>query len=475
MTDLKNKPLELKLYNTLSRSVENFQPNNPAEIKFYTCGPTVYDLSHIGHYRTYVGNDLIRKTLQYLGYGVKHVMNTTDVGHLSDDGDLGEEKMEKGARKYGKTVWELAQFYTDYFFVANDAFNIARPNIVSPATENIPQIIEMIKTLETKGFAYQTDEAVYFDVTKFPNYGALTGQSLEDKLTGVREEVVVDSKKMHPADFALWFKRVGRFQDHTMHWDSPWGDGFPGWHIECSAINLRFFGDQIDIHTGGIDHIPVHHTNEIAQSEAATGKSPFSKYWIHHNFLTVDGQKMSKSLNNFYTIDDIKAKNIDPLAVRFLFMQTHYRKEMNFTWESALSAQTAYNKLKDLVLTLREQNQRETNPERVGDYHQKFIEALSDDFNFPEAIAVLWEVAKSDLSSEDKLNLLYEFDQVLSLGLKEIEAVKIPDDILTLVKDRDEAKRQNNFTLSDQLRDQLKAKGYQIEDTPEGSRVKPVM
>jgi cysteinyl-tRNA synthetase len=294
--------------------------------------------------RKYIGDDVLRRALDYLGYKTKHVQNVTDVGHLASDADEGEDKMEKGAKKYGKTVWEVAQFYTDYFYNSMDVVNVLRPHIISKATEHIADMIKLIQTLQEKNYAYETDEAIYFDVSKFPHYGELSGQKLEDKQKGVREEVYVDPKKRNPADFSLWFKRVGRFSDHAMHWPSPWGEGFPGWHIECSAMSMKYLGDTIDIHTGGVDHIPVHHPNEIAQSEAATGKQ-FVRYWVHHEHIQVNGVKMSKSLNNFYTIDDLRKQEINPISVRLLFLQSHYRQQMNFTWESAKAADEAYRRL----------------------------------------------------------------------------------------------------------------------------------
>src|SRR3989339_1953721 len=344
----------MKLYNTASRKIEEFIPLNPPNVTFYSCGPTVYDYTHIGHMRTYVNNDVLKRTLVYLGYKVKHVMNITDVGHLSGDDDSGEDKMEKGAKKYGKTVWDVAKFYTEFFFKTTDALNIIRPNIVCNATEHVEEMIRLIEKLKQNGFVYETKGALYFNVKKFKNYGKLSGQKLEEKIQAVRTEVNVDEDKKHPADFALWFKRVGRFADHTMYWTSPWGEGFPGWHIECSAMSMKYLGDTIDIHSGGIDHVPIHHENEIAQSEAATGK-PFVKYWFHNNFLTVDGQKMSKSLGNFYTIDDIEKNKIDPMSLRLLFLQSHYRQPLNFTWQSARASQEAYKRLREIFINLKPQ------------------------------------------------------------------------------------------------------------------------
>ncbi len=467
--------MAMNLYNTLSRTIEEFNPLNPPNVTIYSCGPTVYDYTHIGHMRKYVNDDVLKKSLVYLGYKVKHVMNITDVGHLTSDEDAGEDKLEKGAQKTGQTVWEVAQFYTDYFFKTTDAVHVARPDVVPKATEHIPQMVELIQKLETKGYTYQTDEAVYFDVTKFPQYGALSGQKLDEKKQGARGEVIIDAQKKHPADFALWFKRVGRFADHTMHWDSPWGDGFPGWHIECSAMSMQYLGETIDIHTGGIDHIPVHHENEIAQSQCATGKQ-FVRYWVHHEFLQVEGQKMSKSLNNFFTIDDILKKGLDPLAMRLLFLQTHYRQPMNFTWESAQAAQEAYKKLKDFVLILKSQTQRtvlsDEKLNKLDAYRSRFQMALENDLQLPQAVAVMWELIKSSVPSEDKIDLLYEFDQILGLGLQTFEEEKIPDAILKLVTAREEARKAKDFAKSDELRNQISEQGYVVEDSSAGYKVK---
>ena len=312
----------MKLYNTLTRKTEEFTPQNFPFVKFYACGLTVYDYAHIGNMRTYTNNDILKRTLNYLGYKVCHVMNITDVGHLTGDDDTGEDKLEKGAQKSGQTVWEVAQFYTDFFTQTLKELNIVMPDYMPKATDHVKEMIELNKTLEKKGYTYETSQALYFDVTKFKNYGQLSGQKLEEKLKGARQEVYLDPEKKNSADFALWFKRTGRFKNHSMHWESPWGDGFPGWHIECSAMSMKYLGETIDIHSGGVDHIAVHHENEIAQSEAVTGKL-FVKYWFHNAFLLVNDEKMSKSKGNFYTIDDIKKRGIEPMAIRYLFLQTH--------------------------------------------------------------------------------------------------------------------------------------------------------
>lgn len=457
----------MKLYNTLIRKTEDFEPLKKDVVTFYSCGPTVYDYTHIGHLRTFTNNDTLKRTLMYLGKNVKHVMNITDVGHLTSDADAGEDKLEKGAKKTGKTVWEVAEFYTNHFINSISELNITMPNTLAKATEHIKPMIKLIEILKEKDYAYETDEALYFDVPKFKNYGKLSGQPLEEKLKGVRDEVYADPQKRHPADFSLWFKRVKRFADHQMHWPSPWGEGFPGWHIECSAMSMEYLGATIDIHAGGVDHIPVHHENEIAQSEAATGK-PFVKYWFHNQFVTVNGEKMSKSLGNFYTINDVKEKGIEPLALRYLYLQAHYRQLMNFTWDSLQAAQTGLENLKKTVRSLQNQTSRVTLSEeklnKLDDYRNRFIEAMSNDLQTPQALAVMWEMLKSNIPSTDKLDMLYEMDQVFGLRLTEIEEHQIPEHIKKMADERMKLKVDKNFTASDQLRDKIEQEGYEIED-----------
>lgn len=465
----------MNLYNTLSRKIEEFEPLNPPEVTFYSCGPTVYDYTHIGHIRTYVNNDSLKRTLLYLGYSVNHVMNITDVGHLTGDDDSGEDKLEKGAEKIGKTVWEVAIFYTDFFVTTMKAVNIMLPDSIIKATDHIKEMIKLIRQLEEKGFIYQTEEAAYFETSKFKNYGKLSGQRLEEKKQKVRQEVQLDPAKRNPADFAVWFKRVGRFADHQMHWPSPWGEGFPGWHIECSAISMNYLGETIDIHSGGVDHIPVHHENEIAQSEGATGK-PFVRFWFHNEFLLVDSQKMSKSLNNFYTIEDLAKQKIDSLALRLLFLQTHYRQQMNFTWESAQAAQEAYNKLKELAISLKSQTQRtelsEDKLKQIDEFRDRFKQALTNDLQMPQAVAVMWEMLKSNVPSPDKLDLLFEFDKVLGLNLATVKEETIPEEIQQLAEERERARQENNFAKADELRKIIEEKGYSVKDTDQGYKLK---
>ena len=464
----------MNLYNTLSRKVELFTPLSDKTVTMYSCGPTVYDYTHIGHMRKFIMDDVLKRTLVYLGYNVRHVMNITDVGHLSSDADSGVDKLEKGAAKTGKTVWEVAEYYTKFFEDTMSAVGVQKPDVTCRATDNIDAMISLIKELEQKGYTYKTDEAVYFNVAKFAHYGELSGQRLEEKMQGARDEVHLDVGKVNPADFALWFFRVGRFADHTMHWDSPWGDGFPGWHIECSAMSMKYLGETLDIHTGGVDHIPVHHENEIAQSEGATGHK-FVRFWVHHQFLTIRDEKMSKSLGNFFTILDIVKEGIDPLSLRLLFLQTHYRQRMDFTFEAAKASDSAYQRLKNHMISLKESKDTESTPSAtLEEYRAKFIGALEDDMDTPRAVALMWEVVKSDLPDGQIRVLLLEFDQVFGLGLKEVKEEEIPAEIIALAKERTTARTQKDFARGDVLRAEIEAKGYLIEDTGDTFKLKPI-
>ena len=456
----------LKLYNSLTRKVEEFTPINPPSVGMYACGPTVYDYTHIGHFRKYVGDDILRRVLESNGYDVKHVMNITDVGHLVSDEDSGEDKMEKGARESGRTVWEVAKFYEDYFWASVAKVNIERPNVVAKATEHIKEQIKLIQKLEKNGFVYITDHAIYFDISKFPNYTKLSGQKLEEKET-TRTDVFVDHQKINPQDFALWFFTVGHFKDHSMRWPSPWGEGFPGWHIECSAMSMEYLGDSFDIHTGGIDHIPVHHTNEIAQSEGATGK-PFVTYWVHHNFLIVDGEKMSKSKKNFYRVEDILGKNFDPLALRYLFLTAHYRDKLNFSWESLGAVQNALNNLREEIRLWDEAEGG------LGQHWKKFLDAVNNDLNTPQAVAVMWEMVKSNTPASQKAKDLLEMDKILGLDLKKYigKKIDVPEDVMKLVNKREQARQKGDFKESDKLRHQIKKLGFEVEDSSGGPKIK---
>lgn len=467
--------MELKLHNTLTKNIEVFKPIKNGYVSMYACGPTVYDLTHIGHMRKYTMDDMLKRTLTYLGYEVKHVMNITDVGHLSDDDEIsGEDKIEKGALKHGKSVWDVANEYTEYFFNTMDALNVIRPNETPKATDHIQQMTEMVNELLANGNAYITNQAIYFDTTTYPAYGQLSGQKLADKQVAVRDDVISDPDKRNPADFSLWFFCVGRFENHTMHWPSPGPvgpepvEGFPGWHIECSAMSTHYLGDQIDIHTGGIDHIPVHHENEIAQSMCAhhynTGEH-FVNYWLHYDFLNVDGEKMSKSKNNFYTIDDIRQHQINPLALRLYFMGTSYRKPLNFTWEGASSANSMYSKIMTQAMALRGDNTKGSINEN---YVNNFKLALCDDLNTAKALATLFEMlSDTTLSDSDKYHTLIDMDKVLGLDIeKTILSLtgSIPAKIVALAENRKIAKFKKNYNLADDLRIEIIEAGYEIID-----------
>jgi len=458
----------MKIFNSLTRKTESFKPLSKNKVGLYSCGMTVYDYAHIGHGRKYVTDDLLRRVLEMNGYDVHFVQNVTDVGHLTSDADEGEDKLEKGAAKANKTVWEVARVYEKHFYDSMKSLNVLKPDIITRATEHINQQIALVEKLIKNGHAYETPEAVYFDIESFPKYGAIFGQRLEEKQVAVRERVKKGDYKKNPQDFALWFKRVGRFENHTMHWKSPWGDGFPGWHIECSAMSMQYLGDQFDIHTGGEDHVSIHHPNEIAQSEAATGKSPFVKYWIHTAFLTVDGTKMSKSLNNFFTIEDIEKKGFDPLALRYFYMTAHYRKNLNFTWESLKSAQNAYNRLVDVVLELKSNHNRtdlsEEKLEKVNQYRRNFEASVNNDLNMPQALASVWEVVKSNIPSNDKLDLLYSFDEVLGLGLREVKPKEIDIELKEMIKVREKLRLEKKYAEADELREKLEKMGMKIKD-----------
>jgi cysteinyl-tRNA synthetase len=455
----------MRLYNTLSRTIEEFKTLEENQVKMYACGPTVYDYAHIGHMRKYINDDVLRRVLEQNGYTVKHVMNVTDVGHLVSDGDEGEDKLEKGAKKFGKSVLDVAKYFEKDFFDSIHAVNIQKPTIVARATEHIKEQIELIEVLEEKGYTYTTSQAIYFDISKFPEYTKLSGQDLSEQVVGARDDVVVDTKKRNPQDFALWFFTVGRFESHELRWESPWGTGFPGWHIECSAMAMKYLGLQLDIHTGGIDHIPIHHTNEIAQSESASGVE-FVKFWVHHEFLMVDNAKMSKSKENFYTLRDLEKKNLSPLAFRYLTLQVHYRTEMNFTWKSLLAAQHALERLYEIALSL---------PSIGGagciEYDRDFMDAATTDLNMPKALSIMWDMLRSKNTDRDKAASLYKMDAVLGLYIQEqVVAMKtIPHEITEMIHEREDLRKQKRYTDADVLRKSLEEKGYSIKDREDGS------
>lgn len=458
----------LKLYNTLSREKEEFKPVGKV-VTMYSCGPTVYSYAHIGNLRTYVFMDEVRRVLRYDGYKIKGVMNITDVGHLLSDGDEGEDKMEKASREQKKTPWEIAEFYTGVFMKDIALLNIGKPEIIAKATDHIQDMIEYVQKLVEKGYGYETSDGIYFDISKFPEYGKLSRLNLEDQIAGARVEV--NGEKRHPADFALWKKAA---PEHIMQWQSPWGMGFPGWHIECSTMSRKYLGSLIDIHTGGVDHIPVHHENEIAQSEALEGHKTVNT-WMHGEFMLVDGGKMSKSLGNTYTLAQLEEKGFEPLSYRYFCLNTHYRKKLNFTFEGLEAAQTAYHRLLAALYEHKMAKDVKTAPEKLQEYKDAFQNAIDDDINVPMALGVLWTMVKQPYS-RDIYELALDFDKVFGLSLdkakpEEKPEIEVPDDIRAIADERFEARKAKNWAESDRLRDVLAEKGYSVLDSKDGYKL----
>lgn len=472
--------MALRIYNTLDKKIEEFRPQDNKLVTIYSCGPTVYDYVHIGNLRTFMMADFLRRTLRFAGYDVKHVKNITDVGHLTqDDIDQGEDKMLKAARREGKTPYDIARFYEEAFHEDEEKLNIIPADAFPHATGYIQQMIALIKTLIEKGYAYEVDGSVYYDVDKFSGYGKLSGNTLENLKIGARLEAKED--KRHPYDFALWLKAG---EEHLMRWDSPWSTGYPGWHIECSAMSIDNLGQTLDIHTGGEDNVFPHHEDEIAQSEGATGKK-FVNYWVHARHLLVNGEKMSKSKGNFYTLKDIEDKGFAPLAYRYLCLTSHFQSQMNFTWEGLTDSKNALEKLYNFTSST-----DATGGKVIGKYLEKFKTVLEDNLNTPLAIAVVWEMIRDkEASDADKKTTLLKFDEVLGLGLDKVETVKteiihfdsysvinstgkdLSGKILGLIKEREAARGSKDFATSDRLRDELKEKGYGIGDTPKGLEI----
>lgn len=463
----------LHLTNTLSRSKEAFKPFTDGKVSVYQCGPTVYWTQHVGNLRAVVVGDVIVRTLEYLGHDVTFVRNYTDVGHLTSDEDAGEDKMDKAAAREGKRPADIAARYRKQFEEDARALNVRWPDRTPSATEYIETMQRMIQTLLDSGHAYQTELAVYFDVTKAEDYTRLSRQKLEKNLAGAGAGEVSDPAKRNPQDFALWFFKKGAHANALQTWPSPWGEGFPGWHIECSAMIQELLGETIDIHIGGIEHIPVHHTNEIAQSEAAHGGAPLAQYWLHNEHLTVDGAKMSKSEGTAYSLEEVKAKGFDPLALRYFFLQAHYRSKQNFTWEALAAAQTALDKIRAQVAEWK--GEGETSALFDESSRKRFIEALEDDFNTPQAVAVLWELIKDDAAlNSEKLATALDFDRVLGLGLADVPAVasEVPEDVQALIDNRNKFRELGDFEAADEIRQQLEELGYAVKDAPEGTKVK---
>mgnify|MGYP004619893467 FL=1 len=455
----------IRLYNTLTRKKEEFIPIQKGIVKIYSCGPTVYNYAHIGNMRAYILMDTLRKVLEYNGYKVEQVMNITDVGHMTSDADSGEDKMEKSARIMNMSVYEIAEKFTKLFMNDIKSLNVKLPEHVVKATEHIKEMEEYVKELVDRGYAYETSKGVYFDTSKLENYGRyLSPNNIDGLLAGARIEV--DSEKKNPLDFALWIKAP---KEHIMQWDSSFGKCYPGWHIECSAMSRKYLGEEFDIHTGGVDHIQIHHENEIAQSVGATGKI-LARYWLHTEFLLVDGGKMSKSLGNVYTLAQLQEKNIEPLAFRYFTYSSNFTNKLNFTWEAIRSSQVSLNKLREQVNKNKGVNTK-LSEEKIKKYEERFLDAINDNLNMPIAISVLWDLLKEE-KSNDVYELAMKFDTVLSLELnKKMEEKEIPIEVQELLRKREEARKEKNFPLSDELRKKILNLGYLVKDTKEGQKV----
>ena len=460
--------MKIYFYNTMTHKKEEFIPIDDKEVRIYSCGPTVYKDATIGNMRTNIFQDNLRRTLEYNGYKVKQAMNITDVGHLVSDGDEGEDKMIKSAKQEGKTPLEIANHYTKLFFRDLERLNIELPEIICKATDNIQDMIKAVEKLVEKGYAYETSTAIYFDVSKLDKYPVLSNLDVENQKAGARVEV--DTEKRNPHDFAVWIKAP---ENHLMKWDSPWGPSYPGWHIECSVMSQKFLGEVFDIHTGGIDLIPTHHENEIAQSKGMCGKVP-AHYWMHGEFLLINGGKMSKSLGNVYLLQDIVDRGYDPLVYKLFCYSIQYRKKLNFTWEGMDSAKISLDRLRDAY-----QKQLigtdEIDDSEIEKYRNNFKEAINDDLNMPVAMSVVWEVAKSSKKSKKLADLLKEFDKVLGINIDYVQNEEVPEDIKELLSKRQEARENKNWEESDKLRDLIKEKGYIVKDSKDGQTIEKMV
>lgn len=465
--------MRIQFYNTLTRSKQEFEPLRPKQVGMYVCGPTVYGYASIGNMRAYVFADTLRRVLEFNDFKVKMVLNITDVGHLESDQDEGEDKMALTAQRERKTPWEIAAYYTDVFLQDIKRLNIKQPSVLAWATKHIAEMIAMVEELLERGFAYETSDGIYFDIGKFPDYGRLSRQKLDEQQAGARVEV--NPEKRHPADFALWKKAP---KEHIMQWPSPWGMGYPGWHIECSAMGRKYLGDLFDIHTGGADHIPVHHENEIAQTAACTGE-PGARYWMHNEFLLIDGGKMSKSLGNVYTISDLIERGFEPLSYRYFCHNAHYRRQLNFTWSALEAAHKGLLSLRRLVQNSAKLPDGVEAARKVVTFQGEFLAAINDDLNLPKAVAVLWEASKAGLGRQF-YELAREFDRVFALDLCHgaveedivIAREDLPTDVLTLVEEREAARVAKDWARSDALRQQLQELGYAVKDTAQGMEIK---
>jgi len=465
----------MKIYNTLTRNVEEFVPNVEGKLNMYTCGPTVYHFAHIGNLRSYIMEDVLEKIFRYAGYDVKRVMNITDVGHLSSDADTGEDKMLKGAKREHKTVMEIAKFYTDAFFSDCAKLNIKTPDVVEPATNCIDEFIKMIEALLEKGYAYRAGENIYFDTSKLDNYYVFGNQTEEELMVGVREDVTEDENKKNKNDFVLWFTK-SKFEDQALKWDSPWGVGYPGWHIECSCISMKHLGEYMDIHCGGIDNMFPHHTNEIAQSEAYLGHK-WCNYWFHVHHLNDQSGKMSKSKGEFLTVSLLEQKGYDPLAYRFFCLQSHYRKPLVFSYEALDQATGTYKKLKKRIADLPAEGA--VDEAAVAEYKKQFVDAVGNDVNTSMGLTLVYDVLKTELNGATKRAIMESFDEVLGLDLLKAEEVVASDVdaeleayVLAKIEERKAAKKEKNFALADAIRNELLEKGIVLEDTREGVKWK---
>lgn len=456
----------MKLYNTLTRKIEEFVPWEEGKVKMYTCGPTVYSYAHIGNLRTYIMEDILEKTLRFLGYDVTRVMNITDVGHLTSDADTGDDKMVNSAKKEHKTVLDIAKFYTDAFFKDTEKLNIKKPDIVSPATDNIDEYIKIITKLLDTGYAYKAGGNIYFDTSKLDDYYKLTNHVGEELISGVRDTVEEDTNKKNKTDFVLWFTK-SKFDDQELKWDSPFGKGYPGWHIECSGISLKYLGEYLDIHCGGVDNIFPHHTNEIAQSESYLGHT-WCKYWVHGEHLNDQTGKMSKSKGKVLTVSFLEEEGYDPLSYRFMVLLSHYRKQLTFSFDSLSGAENAYKKLKSKIANLKEDGN--VNESVKETYVTKFKECLEDDLNTANAITLLYDLLKEDTTDSTKIKVIEEMDKVLSLDLLKKEEKEIDEAyIKEMIEKRNNAKKEKNYALADSIRDELERKGIILKDTREGT------
>jgi len=459
--------MTLKLYNTLSRQKETFRPLKDKKVGLYTCGPTVYLFAHVGNLRTYIFEDILKRVLEYNKYKVKHLMNITDVGHLTSESDSGEDKIEARAKKERKTAWQIAEFYTRAFKKDIKRLNIKYPNLWAKATDHIKEQIDLIKILEKKGFAYKIADGIYFNTSKLKDYGKLAGSKKRKLKVGARVKMVAGKK--NPTDFALW-KLTPKGVKRQMEWDSPWGKGFPGWHTECVAMAAKYLGVPFDIHCGGIDHISIHHTNEIAQSEAAFGKN-LAVFWLHGDFLNIKEQRMGKSEGNLILVEDLIKKGFNPLTFRYLVLTSHYRQNLNFTWEGLKNAQSALNNFYRKLQEIKPDHEEKHPP--LEEYKKKFLSFINDDLNTPKALALMWEVIKNKkLSNQEKYKLIIEFDKIFGLDLNKIEKPEIPQEIKKLADEREKYRKEKQWEKADEIRKEIEKMGYQVEDTKQGPKIK---